>query len=64
MVDTCAGEFVAYTPYLYSTYEEEDEAPPTERPKVVLRPLPEQESKIGVAWEVSDANLDLSTLQL
>ena len=27
MVDTCAAEFVAHTPYLYSTYEEEDEAP-------------------------------------
>ena len=36
MVDTCAAEFVAYTPYLYSTYEEEDEAPPTDRPKVVI----------------------------
>src|SRR5256712_10659479 len=34
-VDTCAAEFVAHTPYLYSTYEEEDEAPPTDRPKVV-----------------------------
>src|SRR5436309_5128735 len=36
MVDTCAAEFVAYTPYLYSTYEDEDEAPPTRRPKVVI----------------------------
>jgi carbamoyl-phosphate synthase large subunit len=36
MVDTCAAEFVAYTPYLYSTYEEEDEAPPTPREKVVI----------------------------
>jgi len=36
MVDTCAAEFVAYTPYLYSTYEEEDEAPATEREKVVI----------------------------
>jgi carbamoyl-phosphate synthase large subunit len=35
-VDTCAAEFVAHTPYLYSTYEEEDEAPPTGRPKVVI----------------------------
>jgi carbamoyl-phosphate synthase large subunit len=35
-VDTCAAEFEAYTPYLYSTYEEEDEAPPTARPKVVI----------------------------
>ncbi len=36
MIDTCAAEFVAHTPYLYSTYEEEDEAPPTLRPKVVI----------------------------
>ncbi|MFI5323999.1 MAG: carbamoyl-phosphate synthase large subunit [Thermodesulfobacteriota bacterium] len=36
MVDTCAAEFEAFTPYLYSTYETEDEAPPTERPKVVI----------------------------
>src|SRR3989442_6910860 len=35
-VDTCAAEFVAHTPYLYSTYEEEDEAPPTDRQKVVI----------------------------
>jgi carbamoyl-phosphate synthase large subunit len=28
MVDTCAGEFAAATPYFYSTYEEEDEAIP------------------------------------
>ncbi|MCA2978841.1 MAG: carbamoyl-phosphate synthase large subunit [Myxococcaceae bacterium] len=35
-VDTCAAEFEAYTPYLYSTYEEEDEAPPTSRQKVVI----------------------------
>ena len=36
MVDTCAAEFVAYTPYLYSTYERECEANPTDRPKVVI----------------------------
>jgi carbamoyl-phosphate synthase large subunit len=35
-VDTCAAEFVAHTPYLYSTYEDEDEAPPTNRRKVVI----------------------------
>ena len=28
-VDTCAAEFESFTPYLYSTYEEEDEAEPT-----------------------------------
>jgi len=27
-VDTCAAEFEAYTPYFYSTYEDEDETPP------------------------------------
>ncbi|MCI0547304.1 MAG: carbamoyl-phosphate synthase large subunit [Candidatus Rokubacteria bacterium] len=36
MVDTCAAEFEAHTPYLYATYEEEDEAPPTPRDKVVI----------------------------
>src|SRR5512139_470974 len=35
-VATCAGEFEAYTPYLYSTYEEECEAAPTDRPKVMI----------------------------
>ena len=35
-VDTCAAEFEAYTPYLYSTYEWEDESPRTDRPKVVI----------------------------
>jgi carbamoyl-phosphate synthase large subunit len=35
-VDTCAAEFESYTPYLYSTYEEEDEAPPTNRQKVII----------------------------
>jgi carbamoyl-phosphate synthase large subunit len=36
MVDTCAGEFPSSTPYLYSCYDEESEAPRTERPKVVI----------------------------
>ena len=35
-VDTCAAEFESYTPYLYSTYEEEDEAAPTEKKKVII----------------------------
>src|SRR5690606_16331885 len=35
-VDTCAAEFEAYTPYLYGTYDDEDEAPPTERRKVLI----------------------------
>ena len=36
MVDTCAGEFESYTPYLYSCYDEEDEAAPTERKKILI----------------------------
>ena len=35
-VDTCAAEFEAHTPYLYSTYERECEARPTGRQKVVI----------------------------
>jgi carbamoyl-phosphate synthase large subunit len=35
-VDTCAAEFEAHTPYLYSTYEEECEARPGDRRKVVI----------------------------
>ncbi len=35
-VDTCAAEFEAFTPYLYSTYESHDEAEPTNRRKVVI----------------------------
>ncbi|MFW6089260.1 MAG: carbamoyl-phosphate synthase large subunit [Gemmatimonadota bacterium] len=36
MVDTCAGEFPAATPYLYSTYETENESVRTDRKKVVI----------------------------
>ncbi|MDP9161409.1 MAG: carbamoyl-phosphate synthase large subunit [Acidobacteriota bacterium] len=35
-VDTCAAEFESFTPYLYSTYEEEDEATPTDRKKIII----------------------------
>ncbi|MBA3362404.1 MAG: carbamoyl-phosphate synthase large subunit [Acidimicrobiia bacterium] len=35
-VDTCAAEFAANTPYLYGTFEEEDEVPPAERPRVLV----------------------------
>ena len=35
-VDTCAAEFPAFTPYLYSSYESEDEAEPTSRAKVLI----------------------------
>ena len=36
MVDTCAAEFEAYTPYLYSTYQSEDESKPTKKKKIAI----------------------------
>ncbi len=36
LVDTCAAEFASSTPYLYSSYDEEDEALPTARRKVII----------------------------
>lgn len=36
MVDTCAGEFEAKTPYFYSSFEQENEAVPSSRKKVVV----------------------------
>jgi carbamoyl-phosphate synthase large subunit len=36
LVDTCAAEFESMTPYLYSTYDEEDEAAPTVKRKVII----------------------------
>ena len=35
-VDTCAGEFVSSTAYMYSSYEEECEANPSERQKIIV----------------------------
>jgi carbamoylphosphate synthase large subunit len=35
-IDTCAAEFEAHTPYLYSTYATRDEAEVTDRPKVII----------------------------
>jgi carbamoyl-phosphate synthase large subunit len=35
-VDTCAAEFESFTPYMYSTYEDEDESEPTDRPKIAI----------------------------
>ncbi|MFT5430071.1 MAG: carbamoyl-phosphate synthase large subunit, partial [Myxococcota bacterium] len=35
-VDTCAAEFETFTPFLYSTYEDECEAAPTDRKKIVI----------------------------
>jgi len=35
-VDTCAAEFAAFTPYLYSSYDEETEVEPRDRPAVLV----------------------------
>ncbi|MEA3548599.1 MAG: carbamoyl-phosphate synthase large subunit, partial [Thermodesulfobacteriota bacterium] len=36
LVDTCAAEFEAYTPYYYSTYEVEDESRKTDKRKIMI----------------------------
>ncbi|NYF80386.1 carbamoyl-phosphate synthase large subunit [Granulicella arctica] len=36
LVDTCAAEFESFTPYLYSSYDEEDEAAPTTKKKILI----------------------------
>ena len=36
MVDTCAGEFEAVSPYYYSTYDDENEAIPEDKKKVIV----------------------------
>src|ERR1700759_2581143 len=35
-VDTCAAEFESFTPYMYSTYEDEDESEPSSKPKIMI----------------------------
>ena len=66
-VDTCAAEFEAYTPYYYSTYEEEDEARPNPGNSVVI--LGSGPNRIGqgiefdyccvhAAFAVQEAGLD------
>jgi len=36
LVDTCAAEFEAYTPYYYSTYDGEDESRPSDKKKIMI----------------------------
>ncbi|HEV2240376.1 MAG TPA: carbamoyl-phosphate synthase large subunit [Streptosporangiaceae bacterium] len=52
-VDTCAAEFAARTPYLYSTYDAETEVPPGDRPKVII--LGSGPNRIGQGIEVDYA---------
>ncbi len=56
MVDTCAAEFEAATPYFYSTYGgEENEATPSDRPKVII--LGSGPNRIGQGIEFDYANV-------
>jgi carbamoyl-phosphate synthase large subunit len=48
-VDTCAAEFEAHTPYLYSTYETQDESTPTNKRKVII--LGGGPNRIGQGFE-------------
>ncbi|MBN2303391.1 MAG: carbamoyl-phosphate synthase large subunit, partial [Anaerolineae bacterium] len=67
IVDTCAAEFESFTPYLYSGYESESEAPPSEREKVII--LGSGPNRIGqgiefdyccvhAAWTVREAGYE------
>jgi carbamoyl-phosphate synthase large subunit len=51
-VDTCAAEFSTTTAYLYSTYEDECEAAPTDKPKIMI--LGGGPNRIGQGIEVDD----------
>jgi carbamoyl-phosphate synthase large subunit len=50
-VDTCAAEFEAYTPYYYSTYEDEDETPPKRPGKQRIMILGGGPNRIGQGIE-------------
>ena len=50
-VDTCAAEFEAYTPYYYSTYEDEDETPPKDPEKRRIMILGGGPNRIGQGIE-------------
>ncbi|HSG69850.1 MAG TPA: carbamoyl-phosphate synthase large subunit, partial [Planctomycetaceae bacterium] len=50
-VDTCAAEFEAYTPYYYSTYEQEDETPPRQPGKRRIMILGGGPNRIGQGIE-------------
>ncbi len=66
MVDTCAGEFEAETPFFYSTYEQENEALPTGKPTAVVvgsgpirigQGIEFDYCSVHAAWALSDAGI-------
>ncbi len=67
MVDTCAAEFEASTPYYYSTYETEDEAVQSEKPKVIVlgsgpirigQGIEFDYSTVHAVWAIQDAGYE------
>ena len=58
-VDTCAAEFAARTPYLYSTYDEGDEVPGGDTPKVII--LGSGPNRIGQGIEFDYSCVHAST---
>ncbi len=50
-VDTCAAEFAAFTPYFYSSYEEEDETPPKQKGRKRIMILGGGPNRIGQGIE-------------
>ena len=61
-VDTCGAEFESHTPYLYSTYEEENEAEPTDRRKIMI--LGSGPNRIGQGIEFDYCCCHASVLRL
>ncbi|PWA12433.1 carbamoyl-phosphate synthase large subunit [Pueribacillus theae] len=67
MVDTCAAEFEATTPYYYSTYETEDEVQDTSKPKVIVlgsgpirigQGIEFDYSTVHAVWAIQDAGYE------
>src|SRR5688500_11848256 len=60
MVDTCAGEFAATTPYFYSTYETEDEAEPMAGAKVIVLGSGPIRIEQGIEFDYSEVHAEES----
>lgn len=67
MVDTCAAEFEATTPYYYSTYEQEDEVTQSDKEKVVVlgsgpirigQGIEFDYSTVHAVWAIQDAGYE------
>ncbi|WP_166243883.1 carbamoyl-phosphate synthase large subunit [Paenibacillus turpanensis] len=67
MVDTCAAEFEASTPYYYSSYETENEVIPSDKPKIVVlgsgpirigQGIEFDYSTVHAVWAIRDAGYE------